>query len=383
MLKVTAASLLCAAIAMGAGLSLYFVVTAPVDPPPAISLDVAAARVDVGRVVATGGVARLLLDSSGLGVLLWTQPGLEAGNYPLLHLVFRQLPQTDALAVLWKPANVGGSPSHYRLSGAVGLQRWQALTAAPDWQGKLGEFGLLFRGRPGQSVLLESVQLLPPTTGNRLRFIHADWFAPVSWNHASINRNWGAGSFGALIYPVPVIAAFLCLSLVFYGAIVTRRATSRFDWRVVAGLFLFCWLALDVLWQGKFLGQLGETRRLFAGLAAEDKSAAGLDAALVNFATEVKRQVAPHTGRVFVSSDDDYFGMRTAYYLYPLNVYWQRPGKRLPARRYFHAGDYIVLLPPTSLDFEQQDGFLENGRGEVIPVKLMASTAVGALFRVI
>jgi len=350
MLKIIAASLLCAAIAMVAGLSLFFVVTAPVDPPPAISLDIAAARVDLGRVVSTGGVSRLLLDGTGLGVLLWNPPGLEAGNYPLLH---------------------------------VGLERWQALTAAPDWQGKVGEFGLIFRGRPGQSVLLESVQLLPPTTGNRLRFIRADWFAPVSWNHASINRNWGAGSFGALIYPVPVIAALLCLSLVFYGAIVTKRASSRFDWQVVAGLFLFCWFALDVLWQGKFLGQLGETRRLFAGLEAEDKLAAGLDAALVNFATEVKHQVASNTGRVFVSSDDDYLGMRTAYHLYPLNVYWQRPGKRLPARRYLHAGDYIVLLPPTSLGFKQKAGRLANGRGEVIPVKLMASTAVGALFRVI
>lgn len=368
---------------MVAGLSLFFVVTAPVDPPPAISLDIAAARVDLGRVVSTGGVSRLLLDGTGLGVLLWNPPGLEAGNYPLLHLVFRQPPQTDALAVLWKPANVGGRSSHYRLPAEVGLERWQALTAAPDWQGKVGEFGLIFRGRPGQSVLLESVQLLAPTTGNRLRFIRADWFAPVSWNHASINRNWGAGSFGALIYPVPVIAALLCLSLVFYGAIVTKRASSRFDWQVVAGLFLFCWFALDVLWQGKFLGQLGETRRLFAGLEAEDKLAAGLDAALVNFATEVKRQVASNTGRVFVSSDDDYLGMRTAYHLYPLNVYWQRPGKRLPARRYLHAGDYIVLLPPTSLGFKQKAGRLANGRGEVIPVKLMASTAVGALFRVI
>jgi len=383
MLKIIAASLLCAAIAMVAGLSVFFVVTAPVDPPPAISLDIAAARVDLGRVVSAGGVSQLLLDSSGLGVLLWTQPGLVAGDYPLLHLAFRQPPQTDALAVLWKPANGGGSPSHYRLPGQVELQRWQALTTSPDWQGKLHEFGLIFRGSPGQSVMLEKAQLLPPTTSNRLRLIYADWFAPLSWDHTSINWNWGAGSFGAAFFPVPVIAAFFCLSLLFYGAIVTKCATSRFDWQVVAGLFLFCWFALDVLWQGKFLGQLGETRRLFAGSDAEHKLAAGLDAALVKFATEVKRQVLLDTDRVFVSSDDDYFGMRTAYYLYPLNVFWQRPGKRLPARRYFHAGDYIVLLSPTSLGFEQKGGFLENGMGEVIPVTLIASTAVGALFRVI
>ncbi len=368
---------------MVAGLSLFFIVTAPVDPPPAIYLDMAAARVDLGRLVSAGGVSRLLLDSSGLGVLLWTHPGLEAGDYPLLHLVFRQPPQTDALAVLWKSANAGGSPSHYRLSGELGFERWQALTAAPDWHGKPGEFGLIFRGRPGQSVMLEKVQLLPPTTSNRLRLIYADWHAPISWDHTSINRTWGAGSFGALLFPVPLIATFFCLSLLFYGAIVAKRATGRFDWQVVAGLFLFCWLALDVLWQGKFLGQLGETRRLFAGLDAEHKLSVGIDAALVKFATEVKRQVAPDTGRVLVSSDDDYLGMRAAYYLYPLNVYWQRPGKRLPARRYLHAGDYIVLLTPTSLGFEQKDGFLENGRGEVIPVTLIASTAVGALFRVI
>ncbi len=350
---------------------------------PAISLDVAAARVDVGRVVSTGGVSRLLLDSSGLGVLLWTLPGLEAGNYPLLHLVFRQPPQTDALAVLWKPANAGGRPSHYRLPGEVGFQRWQALTTSPDWQGKLDEFGLIFRGSPGQSVMLEKAQLLPPTTSNRLRLIYADWFAPLSWDHTSINWNWGAGSFGAAFFPVPVIAAFFCLSLLFYGAIVTKRGNQPI--RLAGGrrpvpILLArtrCFMA------GKIPGPVGRDTQAIRRLDAEHKLAAGLDAALVKFATEVKRQVSPDTGRVFVSSDDDYFGMRTAYYLYPLNVYWQRPGKRLPARRYFHAGDYIVLLAPTSLRFEQKGGFLENGMGEVIPVTLIASTAVGALFRVI
>jgi len=384
MLKVIAASLLCAAMAMIVGMSLYFAVTAPADPPPAISLDIDSARVDLGRVVASEGVSRLQLDSTGLGVLLWNPPGLEAGNYPLLQLAFRQPPRTDALAVIWKSANSVESPSKILLSRAVKLQRiWQALTVSPDWRGKPVEFGLIFRGRPGQTVMLEKVLLLPPTTSNRLRFLCADWLGPLSWNHSSINRNWGAGSFGALLFPVPVIAAFLCLSLLFYGGMVTKQATRRFDWQVAAGLFLFCWLALDVLWQGKFLGQLGETRRLFAGLEAEDKLAVGPDAALVKFAAEVTRQVTPDTGRVFVSSDDDYLGMRAAYYLYPLNVYWKRPGKRLPARRYFHAGDYIVLLAPASPRFEQKGGFLENGRGEVIPVTLIASTAVGALFRVI
>ena len=43
--------------------------------------------------------------------------------------------------------------------------------------------------------------------------------------------------------------------------------------------------------------------------------------------------------RVFVASEDIYLGMRAAYYLYPLNVFWQLEDPEMPANKYMRPGD--------------------------------------------
>lgn len=340
----------------------------------------AAARVDAGTADLGGGSARLTLDTAGLGVLAWTRIDLDPLRYPVLYFAFRGPLPTNSPVVFWRFANAGQDLSHYRVPGVTRASHWLSLSAAPEWRGRPVELGFIFEGRPGQQVTLESVQLLPLTPGYRVRAILADWLAPLSWDHASINRNAG-DSPRALTQPVPVIAALLGLSLCCYAVLVRTRPRIPFDWGIVAGVFLVGWIGLDLLWQLRVLGQLGDTRIQYAGRSTAEKLAAGPDAALVEFTADIKHRVTSADARIFVGSDDDYTGMRSAYYLYPYNVYWSRHDEQLPAPGYLRPGDYIVLLSSTYLRFEEQGRVLVTGAGERIPAERVTSGAVGSLFR--
>ena len=109
----------------------------------------------------------------------------------------------------------------------------------------------------------------------------------------------------------------------------------------------------------------------------------GPDSALVQFMSGVRQRITSPDARVFVASQDDYTGMRGSYYLYPLNVFWQRSRSELPAVRYIHSGDYIVLINPTAIRFDSQKSALLTPDREQILVKLLGGGGVGSLYRVI
>ena len=183
---------------------------------------------------------------------------------------------------------------------------------------------------------------------------------------------------------MPVIATFLALSLLAYALLLFtfqthRRFDWRFDWRVVAAIFLTCWISLDLIWQGRLLRQLGATYETFYG---KDKLSVGPDAKLVEFIVEIKQELEPENSRVFVSSTDDYLGMRGAYYLYPRNVFWQRYGGELPHHKYFHSGDYIVLIQPTGIRFDPLTKKLLIPKRKSLSVEPVVSRRMGSLFRV-
>ena len=380
MAKKIVLALLCGALAMAIWLYLYFAIVSPGNTPPAIRLEASAARVDAGTADLGGGSARLTLDTAGLGVLAWTPGDLDPVRYPILYFAFRGPLPANFPVVFWKFADTGQDLSHYRVPGATRASHWLSLSASPEWRDRPVELGFIFKGRPGQQVTLESVQLLPLTPGHLVRAILADWLAPLSWDHASINRNAG-DSPRALTQPVPVIAALLGLSLCCYAVLVRTRPRIPFDWGIVAGVFLVGWIGLDLLWQLRVLGQLGDTRIQYAGRSTAEKLAAGPDAALVEFTADIKHRVTSADARIFVGSDDDYTGMRSAYYLYPYNVYWSRHDEQLPAPGYLRPGDYIVVLSSTYLRFEEQGRVLLTGAGERIPAERVTSGAVGSLFR--
>ncbi|MDZ7784304.1 MAG: hypothetical protein U5K56_15650 [Halioglobus sp.] len=146
-------------------------------------------------------------------------------------------------------------------------------------------------------------------------------------------------------------------------------------------IFLICWLLLDGFWQYRLLRQVADTHRQFAGKETTEKLAAGPDSRFYHLAQRAQQHVDGEKSRVFVSSSDDYHGLRTAYYLYPHNPYYRVRGDELPHPEHLRTGDYILIVHPARTQFRRQLGIVQTQWGHV-PVDSLFSEDSGTLLRV-
>jgi len=383
MLKPILVSLSFALLALVAGVCLLLAGDAPERAPGGLAWDAAQARVIAGTPVPGSSGGDLVLDRWGQAALSVPVEPFAAPRYPILHLRFGELPERATLALMWKAHWSGEPPPVARISARPDRSFWLDLRAYRDWRGKIEQFTVLILAGPGEHATLERVELLPPALSRRLQVLLDQWFTFGPWQHQSVNHHDGVLVPGAGLYPVPVLAALLGLSLLVYGSqLLLARGRRRFDWRVPVVLAVLCWGALDLLWQADLWRQLEHTREQFAGRSDRQKLAAGIDADLVAFTDLVRQRLASPRDRVFVASADDYLGMRGAYYLYPANTYWRRSGPELPAVAYLHGGDYIAAVAPTALQFDALRGVLVTPDAATVPVERLFAGETGSLYRV-
>ncbi len=187
----------------------------------------------------------------------------------------------------------------------------------------------------------------------RLGGMWHDWITFRPWSQASIN------SHQATVHTWHGMVPTVLLGLLF----ITVGAAGFLRWRT--GFLLWwmvaCWLVLDLPWQWRLHEQLLVTKDRFAGVAAQKKPGLTNDAELWAFAERVRALLPAAGSRAFVASVSDYDGMRMAYYLYPLNVYWRRGGPELPASATVQEGDYIIVVQPSELSGDPESGHLVLG----------------------
>jgi hypothetical protein len=356
----------------------------PTVQTPGLNLSSLAVRAEMGRVAASGGTLQLTLDEEGRIALRVPLPSVEAARFPVLHVQFAAPPRTGSLGVFWKTRISGQQMMQYWVPGSVGRSVYLNLGAVDFWEGELLELALLVKGAPKQELTIETAELLPTSIPNITMAILDGWLAFVPWDMSSINAYPASRSAGAWISPVPVVAIVFFSSVFAYGLLLAlSRGRWFLDWRVVATVFIVCWFSIDLAWQAKILQQLEVTHSQFSGKNSEAKQLAGDDAALFQFANDVRVLAGSKETRVFVASADDYAGMRANYFLYPLNVFWQRKGGELPPQKYFRAGDYIMQIMPSRIRFDKQRNVLQLTKGPHLPVRLIASGQMGSLFQVI
>jgi len=236
----------------------------------------------------------------------------------------------------------------------------------------------------GSIALLLGIYLLYPVAGaDGLKSLYLQWTSFTPWSQTSVNAYLGTISLKAELLPVPVIACLLGLSLFAYALfLLLLRGKKHFNWRVVATLTIVCWISLDLLWQTRLLLRLHDTHRSFAGMGPVEKLAAAPDKELFTFIERVKQKVDTPNRRFFLSTSDDYFGVRGSYHLYPENVYWKRHAPELPNQRHLRRDDYIVVIPPTEIHFDDRAQALLMPGHDPLPVEPLIVDNTGVLFRV-
>lgn len=381
MLKTTGWSLLLGTAALIAVLTLFYAPPAG-DPRAApVIWNTTTGEVIVGRTSIVDGNVLLTLGKRGIGFIALSSEPVAARDYPFLHIALEDASNNLDAVLSWTDAHSDEQSHYYPLENESLTSQWIATAELNGWSGEIGTVNLRIKGEPGQTVVIHDFSLHPASPWRQLQAIFTDVTAYDSWNRATMNTYTGVTNVSSF-YPVPLAIALFLLSLLAYGALVgLSRGKLRFSRVNVALLFLASWIILDVAWQNRLWHQLADTYRTFAGVEPQQRQAVGPDAQLFDFVAHIKPQLEAVNSRVFVASTDPYNGMRVAYYLYPLNVYWSVHAPEVPYDEFLRKGDYIALIRPSSFRFNGNHGIVVAPDRADIRAKLVYSDNVGTLVK--
>jgi hypothetical protein len=365
----------------------YFALTPPIlaaGKADTMLLDIRAGKAVAGSGAFRQGAFRLRLDAAGQGVVVLPAGDFPLEEYPYVQLDLRNAITADRLSLMWRADTPGRETFLAKLTPRSTKTISVRMTDTAGWRGIAESIAVYVAGEPGALVSLVRINLARPTFGRYLGTVFRDWTAYRPWTHSAVNLQPGVTQSATSLYPVPVMAALFVLALTVYGLVLKPAAfASHFDARVATALFLVTWLVLDLSWQANLVQQLSVTYDRFAGKSSDAKLRSGPDGALYRFTRDAIPLIDTQDARIFVGSAQEYLAMRGAYYFYPLNAFWERHAEEFPERRYFHPGDYLVLLNPTRLIVDERSGQLSLPDGSQLPVETLLKRPQGRLLRVL
>ncbi|MCX2977626.1 hypothetical protein EYC82_09695 [Halieaceae bacterium IMCC11814] len=379
MLRATLASMLLGLAMLLAVLMLFFHPPSSGESPlQAINMTEETLEVVAPSWQLIDGRLDLELAGFGVGVVTLLTPGIDAQDYPYLHLSLEH-PPPDLGATM--SLRKGGKTVHqYILEDQPLTDLWIATREFKGWDGSIEAITIILTSKEPSALTVTDISLHPASATLQLRAILSDLGSFAPWKRAQMNTHTGAAKV-ASFYPVPLVVTLMLLSFVAYGVVVLlSRGRITFSWTVPAMIFLACWLVLDLVWQNRLLRQVAHSHLTFAGLSPEEKLAAGPDAKLYRSIATVKAHINEPDARVMVATSDLYAGMRAAYFLYPLNAYWRLERPELPDAQYLRKGDYILVLSP-SRAYAHKDKGVRLPETRMYPAEMVYSSLTMRLLR--
>ncbi|NND66550.1 MAG: hypothetical protein HKN19_03085 [Halioglobus sp.] len=381
-LKITGLSLLAGALLLLAGVLLV-----DMDSWRASS-DVASIELDSQTALVRNKPARFdgealrltFAKGGGLTVGLKLEAPIKTADYRYLHLALRHEGKQGYVGIIGQRNEPEAKRELlYAVENRHRGSLWINTAELPGWEGELQELYLSLIGAPGQKVEVRDISLHGASIKGRVLSLYDDLTVYEPWDRAAMNTNTGVTQLSSF-YPLVLAAGWLLLSIGCYTLYVfAGRGNRAFDWRVVGLTLLACWLPLDLAWQQRLLYQVADTHAQFAGRTSEDKVRFGPDYQIVAFVEQLREHMPPDS-RVFVMSDDDYHALRTAYHLYPLNVFWRMqlgpPGEDL-----LRSGDFFVVMSASGVAHHKYQDLLYIPYTGLLEVDVLVEDRLGKLFR--
>jgi len=341
-------------------------------------------QAEIGTVVASE--PELVVRADELGRILVTIDAdqLDLDGNEVVELRFSPLPTNAEVLLGWNSTDP-----------EIGfVQRWFAaselssirlnMAAHPQWRGVATSLVVGARVPAQHPLTLRSLRVLPQSGLEELRQVLQAWGGFQPWEPASINRYKGSINADNGLAPAVFFAGVTGFSLLAYLVVlVATGRREKLSWSAAALITLACWIALDLFWQARLFWQAQQSYVTYAGKSAEEKLLASEDRQMVGFITRVKGRIEGEDARVILGSSIDYAGMLAAYYLAPVNTYWDRRGPVLPPTDYLASGDYVLLIAPFTANYRPGSDALESDTGDAVPVEELLLERTGILLRVL
>ncbi len=291
----------------------------------------------MGAGTVSDGELPLELNAAGIGIVNLASIQIEASRYPFLHLNIEGSSSDPQVTFAWNSVDTGQKGHTSPVESHARKSLWLATNELAGWTGTITSLSVVIVGQAGEVVRVRDFSLFPASPTRQLRALYSDLTRYVPWNRAAMNTHTGVTQVSSF-YPVPLIVAYLLLSLIGYGLLLlVFRAKLTFNWQVVALIFLACWIILDLSWQNRLLHQLADTYRTFSGKSTQEKLAVGPDAKVYDFVSQVIPLLEPADARIFVLGNDEYSGSACCLFSVPFQCLLARTGSCITSRRIFFA----------------------------------------------
>ena len=308
------------------------------------------------------------LDEPGVALATLSPPAFQAENYPAVRWHVSSAKPDTKVEFLWRtsenPNRIFARELEWVGNSVAPLQ----MHGDANWRGQIMELMLMVHA----PLVIEAVKVEPP-----LVIVWREWFGAEQWLGTSINF-MGGNEPRQWLAPLPFIAVALALAMLGYWLLAWRK-TLVFDLGIVWVLVFIAWFALDMRWQIDLWHKLSLTQQRYAGKSWKEKHLAAEDGPLFGLMQQIKAMLPSSTSRVFVFSDDEYMRYRSAYHLYPFNVF---ATDNLLPEGYFKSGDFIIILGKDEVEFDTSHNLLTWGPKQQLKADLLLLAANNVLLKV-
>lgn len=339
-----------------------------------------------GRASANHTPLRVTLDQYGQALVRIPLGGHRLQDLAFLSLSIPNIPENGAAVLSWQVAVKGRNKRVLlHIQGLNKPSTWLYMGDVEGWKGSPQFFDVVLTGTAGTHFTVAEVGLYSFSKGRALKSILSDATVFTQWSQRSVNGYQPGRNITAF---EPTVSMFtllaICCLTAYFLLLVTWPGSRPFQPAIPIALFLFFWVLMDLNWQTNLLRQVELSQRTFAGKSSNEKLLAGPDSQIFAF-TQLVNRLIPNEAkpRIFIAGSHEYTAMRSAYHLYPNNVFWERNGPELPAPSLLLQGDYIALLNPSKIQLDSEKGILHFPGKKSVKVKVITSQPVGHLLRVL
>jgi hypothetical protein len=316
--------------------------------------------------------------ADGYALLSSGRVNIQADNYRVLSYTWVPPQMLQEAAFFWRravdPQNVT------RTDITIPGNRLIDLSAEPEWQGEVIEFGFLLAGDNGKAVEIGEVSLIPDSLNIRLQLAWKAWITFEEWSQQSINFLHG-GDFRQVVALPLLMVAWLVLTLLFMW-LFQRFGTnheSRSMLTIAVMLFLVSWMLLDIRWATNNLKQISLSLDSYLQKDEQQRLSSELDGEIYQYVQRLKSTLLGNqNARILIVGDEnaiDYYTSRAKYHLLPHSAHV--------------TGRFAKELAPENIDFVLFFGDPANivnmpgwNRGWQMALAKIDSGKWGAVFRV-
>jgi hypothetical protein len=364
----------------------YLTLAAPgswLDAPP--TLEWKARELSASRGTAQLTAAGLVITAGDPthSAVIALNTSFRARDYPAVAWDAAGIPDNAEVTLLWY-SDINSSRVFRRpLDVEAGRVAPVTLAQDPGWLGRIGGLALVIEGDFAQPVVLRGASAKPMSAtqvlGDRVR----EWLAFQPWTGASIDGVAPPPQPQALPLPL-VLAAMAGLACLLYAGLVWTklRLLGPLLGTGMAGILIAAWVTSDARWEWNLLRQSRATLAQYAGKSWEQRHLAAEDGQLFAFIEKVREKLPPPPARVLVAADLPYFRARSAYHLYPYNVYYDPSSPLLPPPGEVRAGEYLVVYQRRGVQYDASLQRLRWDGQPPVSAELLLLDSGSALFKI-